>query len=481
MNYTILYQPMKIFYINILMNINNYNRLKRKITDDNDSNNDNDNDSDNDDDILEEDYNPFKKKRPIIPFPKMSQENKIMPEKRAKIPDTFNDYVKSYFFTKTIINEYTSEIPSELNDKLIINLDDIFEYFKDMGSSSYHIARNLIDGILAEDICSGIHPSYIQSVLTRVIEQPHNNRKYDIAFIIDPTMPKNVSSIVSLIIVQRSECFMFEDAYALNLICSRKCFKCGYILIGLYLYSILCHPKIVDLTRQQISPILLSDLPPRYYGPPILHIGLLEISGGYNNISGLCLYTKFGFIMNPKLSGPTSNCFYHDNNIAMVKRFISNDIKANDDTKENILQDQYDIAIEKQKIISIVNKSNPGYKKHIICDFTNKEIQTQLGLLYNQLKQLEKEDKTLTTQSKWLVNKLTNGELKPEFVEKQTKIREKIAETQRIINLIETSDKNITLAELGLSGGRKTKKQKYKKYKKNKTNKKRRNKSIKRH
>lgn len=434
--------------------------------------NNNSDDEDNNDKILEEDYNPFKPRRPIIPFTKKTTIHQITPQTQVTIQDPIKDYLKSYFFTKSIIDEYSTKISSQLNNKIIINLDDIFEYFKELGTTQYQIATSLIQGILREDICSGIYPSYIEGVLTRVIEQPHNNRKYDIAFIIDSSKPKNVSAIISLVIVQRSECLRFEDAYALNLICSRKCFKCGYILIGLYLYSILCHPKIVDFTRQQISPILLSNVPTRYYGPPILHLGLLEISGGYKNISGLCLYTKFGFIINSKFSGSTSNCFYDDNNIAMVKRFVYNDIITNEYTKDNILADRYDIETEKEKIIRIVNKSNSGYKKHIICDFKNEETQIQLGLLYNQLKKLEKDEKELIIQSKWIVNKLTNGELKPEFIDKQNKNKQNIEETQRLINLIETSDKNITLSELGISGGRKLvkkiNKKKYKTHKKRK-------------
>lgn len=465
--------------------MNNYNILKRKKETNYGNNIDNYSDIDNDDidiekDILEEDYNPFKKKRPIIPFPKKSKINQSFSSTEIPLTDPFNDYLKSYFFTKTIINEYTSQISSELGEKIILNLDDIFEYFKDLGKSSYHISRILIDGLISDNICSGISQSYIQFVLTKVLEQPHNNRNYDISFIIDSQMPKNVKSIISIIIVQRNECFILEGAYALNLICSRKCLKCGNILIGLYLYSILCHPKIIDNVREPITPILLSNVPSVYYGPPILHIGLLEISGGYKNINGLCLYTKFGFTINSKLSGPTSNCFY-DNNIAMIKRFIYNENKLNDDTIENILKDQYDIEMEKQKIISIVNKSNKGYKKHIICEFMQKEVQNELGFLYNKLNELEKIEENLIIQSKWVVNKLTNGELKPEFIEKQNDNRKKIEKTQRTINLIENSDKNITLSELGLIGGRKTnkktKKQRYKKqkYKIRKTIKKRRN------
>lgn len=434
--------------------------------------------------IIEDDFNPYAPKRQLMTFKKTPHNPEYTSSVEKKIEEPFKDYLKSYFFTKAIINEYTNKIGSQLSDKIIINLDDIYDYFKDLGATQYHIANNLIKGIIKEDICSDISVSYIQGVLTRVIEQPHNNRKYDIAFIIDPTKPKDATSIISLVITQRSECFKFEDAYALNLICSRKCFSCGYILLGLYLYSILCHPKILNFLRGMFSPILLSDVPPMYYGPPILHLGILEISGGYKNISGLCLYTKFGFVINPKLSGSGSNCFMLDSNIAMIKRFRNESTEKNDDTVANIIQDLVDIDFEKEKIIQIVTKMSPGYKKHIICEFNNKDVQLKLGLLHNELKNEEKEYANIMYESRFLVNKQGDG-FKPEFKIKMEESEKKLKQIKDLIQLIESSSRDITLQELGLTGGRKTKhkktkKRKYKNTKINKTNKKRRSKLTKR-
>ena len=436
--------------------------------------------------IIEDDFNPYAPKRQLMPFKKINHQSEYSSVGK-KIEDPFKDYLKSYFFTKSIIEEYTSKISSQLTGKIILNLDDIYDYFKDLGATQYHMANNLIKGILTEDICSDISPSYIQGVLTRVIEQPHNNRKYDIAFIIDPTKPKDATCIISLVITQRSECFRFEDAYALNLICSRKCFSCGYILLGLYLYSILCHPTIKNVGRQNFSPILLTEVPPIYYGPAIIRLGLLEISGGYKNISGLCLYTKFGFSINPKLSGPSSNCFMLDSNIAMIKRFRNESSEKNDDTVANILQDLVDIDFEKEKIIQIVTKMRPGYKKHIICEFTNKDVQLKLGLLNNELKNEEKEYANIMQESRFLVNKQGDG-FKPEFKTRMEESEKKLKQIQDLIQLIESSNRDITLQELEITGGRntkhrKTKKRKYKNTKTNKTNKtnkKRRNKVTKR-
>lgn len=401
----------------------------------------------------------------------------INEEKRTRPLDLFSDYLKSYFFTKVIIEEYSLRVKSQLDNKMIINIDDIFEYFKDLGSSTYRIANTLIKGILDEDICSDIEPKYIREVLTRAIEQPHNYRQYDIAFIIDTTQPRNISSIISLVIVQKGECLKFENAYALNLICSRKCFSCGNILIGLYLYSILCHPQNIDTIRKSFLPLplpLSSDILP-YYGHPVLHVGLLEISGGYKNISGLCLYTKFGFVINPKLSGQGANCFGLDTNIAMIKRFKRDESIINDDTLYNISHDLFDIDHEKEKIIEIVDKTKLGYKKHIICKFKDKNVQLKLSSLYNKLKTEEKIYAELLIQSRWPINKI-GSDFTPEFSEKMNVIETEIKKIKEQISLIETNREDITLNEIGMSGGRYTKKRKYRKYRKHKTNKKQRNK-----
>jgi hypothetical protein len=206
-------------------------------------------------------------------------------------------------------------------------------------------------------------------------------------------------------------------------------------------------------------------------------MGLLEISGGYKNITGLCLYSKFGFRINTKLSGNISNCFLNDNNISMIKRFNSDDSTNNDDTLENIIRDEFDIENEKNKIIQIVNKENPGYKKHIICEFKDKEVQDILGKLYNELKDTQKTYSKLLIQSKWPINKIDN-ELTPEFKLTFEPVESKIKSIQEKINKIELSPREITIAELDLLiGGKKYRK--YMKKNKSKKNKSKKNKTKK--
>lgn len=424
--------------------------------------------------IEEEDYNPMFKKLPNIMKRKHEQPEQPEPikeeSKKMRTPDQLNDFLKSYFFTNTIVESYTSKISVQLNNLKIMNLDEVYEYFKELDESQYKMLIKLTNIILESSICGGIYEDYVRDVLKRTIQEPHNYRAYDLSLLIDIKKPKDSSCIISLAIVQKGECFKFEDAYALKLICSRNAY--GNILIGLYLYAILCHPKKMSRMLTRLNPIRTDEVPVNYYGPEILHVGLLEISGGFKNISGLCLYSKFGFKIDAKLSGIGSNCFHDTNNVAMIKRFKSNEQMDNENVYDNVVNDVYDIEEEKNKIINIVKKETGGYEKHIICNFSNHEVQEKLGLLYNELKVLEKDYKIMIQESKWSVNKIGN-ELKPEFKEKISKMESEIKNKENLIKKIESSNKNISLSELGITGGKIKKTIKLRKSRKSRRNKKR--------
>jgi hypothetical protein len=375
----------------------------------------------------------------------------IVPElKKIKVTS------KSNFFTPTIIDRYVSSILLEPN-KTIMNIDQLFEYFGRSDRSPLDIANQLKIGIPKEAICSGIYLKYLEQVLERSIETNGTYINYDIAFIIDISIPKSIEeiekAIIALIIVQRNECPKFANAYVLNLICSRKCFSCGNILMGLYLYTILSHPKITDSPLKLKDIIQVSDLHSEYFGPPILHMGLLELSGGYTNITALCLYTKFGFIINPSLSGPGTNCFIDDRNIAMIKRFKSNETEKNDDILVNIIKDGYDVETEKEKILQIVRKEEPGYKKHLICEFKDKQIQKILAGLYNKIKDIQTQYAKLVLQSKFPINKNGN-EFTKEFKDKIDPVKSDLDNFQEQIDRIESSSRDITFDELFPNGGK---------------------------
>ena len=392
------------------------------------------------------------------------------------IPELINpkSKVKSNFFTKTILDLYLSNISSQLTNKTIMNLDQILEYFNGPNITYYQIAIEIRMAIIRENICSDITNRYLEDVLERSVEKPDSYIDYDIAFIVDTSIQPDIRAlgniIISICIVQRKECNKFANAYALNLICSKKCYSCGNILLGLYLYTILSHPRKTD-TNQRLEEIRAPEnLSIPYFGPPIIHLGLLELAGrgGFTKINALCLYTKFGFVINSKLSGRYSNCFIDDINIAMVKRFKGDENIKNEDTLDNILQDAYDIETEKSKILRIVNKEEPGYTKHIICEFKDEKIQRLLGQLYNSLTNVEKEYANLVNQSKFPINKI-GTEFTPEFLEKIQPVENQLQAIRSKIQKIEASPRDIKIENLNLEGGKIKQKNTIKPNKKNMT------------
>ena len=154
----------------------------------------------------------------------------------------------------------------------------------------------------------------------------------------------------------------------------------------------------------------------------------------------------------------------------MVKRFKGDESIRNDDTFDNVLQDAYDIETEKAKIIRIVNKEDPGYTKHIICEFKDENVQQMFGQLYNSLTYVEKEYATLVNQSKFPINKI-GTELKPEFLEKIQPVENELQTIRSKIQKIEASPRDITIENLNLEGGKIKNKVKRNKTKKNKTKK----------
>ena len=438
-----------------------------------------------DKEIIDDDYNPNR----LVPVKKKMKTTWANPAStmsmQIQMPDLVNPKVKSNFFTKTILDLYLANISSQLTNKTIMNLDQILEYFNGPSTSYYQIAIEISNAIIKENICSDIIPRYLEIVLERTVQKPDSNIDYDIAFIIDTSIQPNIREIgniiISISIVQRKECNKFANAYALNLICSKKCYSCGNILVGLYLYTILSHPRKTDYNQRVEEIRAPENLSIPYFGPPIIHLGLLEIAGGFAITNALCLYTKFGFVINSKLSGRYSNCFIEDSNIAMVKRFKGDESIRNEDTLANVLQDAYDIETEKSKIIRIVNKEEPGYKKHIICEFKDEKVQLLLGKLYNYLTYVEKEYATLVNESKFPINKI-GTEFTPKFIAKIQPVENNLQTIRTKIQKIEDSSRDITLENLNLEGGKiknkvkrnktknktkrnKTKKNKTKKYK----------------
>jgi len=141
----------------------------------------------------------------------------------------------------------------------------------------------------------------------------------------DPKRPKDDSdpvigileSVVGFLIVQKGECKTYPRDYSVNLICVRDgddiLQGAAQVLLGLYLYTI--------LERQNTTGYLQR--------------GLLELAGGYTNIKGLCLYSKFGFVPSMNLAIP--DCFPYAENMPMElvfqTKYVLDDVRSDSDNE----------------------------------------------------------------------------------------------------------------------------------------------------
>ena len=364
-----------------------------------------DDEENEDEDIFYEDDNidnPANKRlkiavKPVIRGFKPSSTIQQTPQSPILTPPIIQ--VLSTFFTYTIVDQFNALITNKPSNYVVLNMDQFISFIQSKISdpkfdNPYYIKLEILKlknesmcsktitekSILGEEVSylDGVGNQYLEEVLQRATKlQPYDD--YDIAFLVDTSLTsQNVEKyILAFVVAQRRECIKYENAYCLNLICSKERTNGGSILVGLYLYTILCHPiKTSAKAREEIK--FPTDMSKEFFGTEILHKGLLEVSGGFTNTGALCLYSKFGFVPNIFLSGSSSNCFHLDSNIAMEKIFEPN--KTTED---------------KQNIIDIVNKVNPGYTKPKICFFTDVRIRKVLGILYNikalRERQLQKE------------------------------------------------------------------------------------------
>jgi hypothetical protein len=367
--------------------------------------------------------------------------------------------INSFFFTNSIMESYISQVNTVLGNKIILNQDGFIRYL--LGDDDYAVnkqkyLRFMYQSLISSDICQGaIGKAYTDSIISDVFNPNFSIKcEYDIFFILNrsenasapETWEQKFADIIGFCIVKRKGCQKMAKAYVLNLVCSKSGANVGNICVCLYLYAILMHPQD---TRETIIPIKIE---PTMTEVPVLHIGLLELSGGYKNIPGLCLYSKFGFVVDKQLSGMDSNCFRDTNNIGMINRYI-------EDSSVTIEE-------RKQKIINIVNKVDPGYEKHVICNTPNKEAQKKLVEIYSNIKINTEQMTSLSKQAKFAINKETDGTLKPEF---KKRMDDKIQEINELEDMIKQ------IMEMKIKGGKSKTFRRRKNLKKRKTQKKKLN------
>lgn len=152
--------------------------------------------------------------------------------------------------------------------------------------------------------------SYVRNVMQLYML---NTTKYDSIFLLTSDINTQTTNIdefkntfVSFMIIEKGECEKFPEVWTLNLICSKKSFNVGYVLLELYIYSV-CHKYFMERQQQPF--------------------GLLELADGHANVNGLCLYSKYGFKEDQNFySDQYSKCFDVIFNLPMVfnaQEFIS--------------------------------------------------------------------------------------------------------------------------------------------------------------
>jgi len=326
----------------------------------------------------------------------------------------------SYFFRKDIMDNFNIGIKTLspntlLNRYKLYNGDDLINlislcpgsYTRGMETTErFSIYKNTFLNTIKQELallCTDIAELYGKNSIIQSLGG--DIMKYDIAVLADPTIMEDtrlhtvkvddptqgekwfkrkkrmmsfeefskykLDSIIGFIIVEKNMCVKYSDAYGINLICSRSGVEpgIGSLLMGLYLYTIVSHPKSLpsskttslttypsgkatiryeligneDEVSSQVPVFTTNDVL-----IPVQHVGILELAGGYKNVPGLCLYEKFGFKYDPLLL--KKNCFSDVENLQMILLFNSNK-KYKSFWKSNI-----------EKIKQILLKISVGYK-----------------------------------------------------------------------------------------------------------------------
>lgn len=303
----------------------------------------------------------------LIPFPKSS----------AEVPPVAQEPAIPYgtFFTSRIINNFNQRIN---NGKLtIMNLEQLLGKMNEINGNREYQNKILLQQLLPKLVCKNMGKAYTEETIERGIK-PAEYLNYDSCFLIN-TQTNNINEMFKgFLVVQRAECAKYPNVYCLKLVCA---LEQGHLLVGCYLYTILNHPNLpADFNKIKLYPIVKNQ------ETPLDKIGLLEMSASYENISALCLYTKFGFKEDKSLRGYYSNCFREENNLPMII----------DLTK-----------VSEDKIIKIIKKEDEGFQKHIICQITDKKLQKLLGYLY-KIRDKRMQELTKNKDDLELQRKLTN-------------------------------------------------------------------------
>lgn len=249
-------------------------------------------------------------------------------------------------FTNTILDEYKLKIGSNM-----------YFYTYDEMKNTHKITDALIKKVMTSSCNNAIGDHYINTVASYI----KNNNNFDMVCVFNSMLngtysklrsntevyKEFITSIAGFIVLQKGECAMYPNTYAVNLLCSTK--QQGKILLTLALYTIFKNPSVLDKRC------------------------VLELANGYINAPGLCMYSKLGFNYDGALYTDDTKpvkCFTDVNNLPMV-------IDLSTETEDSILK-----------------KLTSSSTREKLCEYRG-DYQQWLGYLYN-LKYIVANNKPLT-------------------------------------------------------------------------------------
>jgi hypothetical protein len=190
------------------------------------------------------------------------------PLKRVKSARLFTDKVMSSFFSTETEYIYNAQ---QLID---LGLKEHFDYDTKKGKQ---MAEYLVD-----NACSNsIQLDYKKDVMKAVYKSFHDpSSDFDIAINTSAPLEQADShfaqKIIGFLVSQKGECTALPEAHSILLICSSSSGG-GSLLLALFLFAIMTNPAVTN------------------------KVGLLELATSYQNLKGLCSYSKFGFKYSPDL------------------------------------------------------------------------------------------------------------------------------------------------------------------------------------
>jgi len=193
--------------------------------------------------------------------------------------------IKSKFFTPHHIQQYTASLGDYLTSRrwTLLSLEQLRNFLLGSGTDTY---RRMVDAFkdqFATKICGLLNPRHITVLINKLLLS--YNLYLDMLVLADndyieylgEPIETRLQHLHGFLIVQKGGYEPEPRTYIAKLVCTRGFRGAGTILVGAYLATIHQHSatEVTQLAR-------------------------LELFRGYENLAGLCAYTKFGFV--PDLS-----------------------------------------------------------------------------------------------------------------------------------------------------------------------------------